>query len=322
MKAIVIAKTGGPEVLEVRDIEPPRPGPGQILVRQDAAGVNYIDIYHRSGLYPVAMPHVMGQEGAGVVNAVGDGVTAFRVGDRVAYALATGTYAEQACVSAEVAVPVPRGVSQEHAAAVLLQGMTAHYLVTDTVPLERGDTVLVHAAAGGVGALLVQTARMRGARVIATVGTEEKAQIARDSGAQDVILYASQDFEAEVKRLTAGAGVRAVYDSVGKDTFSRSLNCLAPRGTLVLFGQSSGKVEAMDPALLSAKGSLSLTRPPLRHYVADAASLRKRAAEVFGWVARNRLRVRLQHRLPLAEAQQAHRLLGSRATVGKIILIP
>lgn len=322
MKAIVMQRTGGPEVLELREVPAPEPGPGQIRVRQDAIGVNYIDIYHRTGLYPVELPLVVGQEGAGVVDALGPGTTGLGVGDRVAYATAARTYAEQVCLAADNAVPVPRGVSQEQAAAVLLQGMTAHYLVTDTAPLGRGDTVLVHAAAGGVGALLVQAARLRGARVIATVGSEEKAAVASASGAHEVIVYTRQDFEAEVKRLTSGAGVRVVYDSVGKDTFAKSLNCLSPRGILVSYGQSSGKVEAIEPVLLSTKGSLYLTRPTLRHYVPDAVALRRRAAEVFGWVARNKLAIRVHHRLPLERAAEAHTLLASRGTIGKIILVP
>ena len=322
MKAIVIERTGGPEVLQYRDVPEPTPAPGQIRVRQDAIGVNYIDIYHRSGLYPVQLPHIPGGEGAGVVEAVGEGVRGFRVGDCVAYALTTGAYAQSVCVSASAAVRVPRGVSQEQAAAVILQGMTAHYLVTDTVKLGKGDTVLVHAAAGGAGALLVQAARIRGARVIATVSTEEKAAIAREAGAQDVILYTTQDFEAELRRITGGRLVRVVYDSVGRDTFLKSLDCLQPRGILVAFGQSSGKVEPFEPTLLSSKGSLYLTRPTLRHYVADAAQLGVRAAEVFRWVATNRMKIRVSRRLPLSDAAEAHRLLASRQTVGKLLLVP
>ena len=322
MKAIQVERNGGPEVMVMGDVPDPVPGPGQMLVRQAAVGVNFIDVYFRTGLYKASLPMIPGQEGAGTVEAVGSGVKSPRVGDRVAYATATGCYAEVVAIAADRAVIVPSKVSLELAAAVMLQGMTAHYLVTDTCPLARGDTVLVHAAAGGVGLLLVQAARLRGAAVIATVSTAEKAELARGAGAQEVIRYTEQDFVAEVKRITGGKGVRAVFDSVGKDTFMKSLDCISPRGMMVSFGQSSGKVEGFEPLVLSAKGSLYLTRPTLGYYVPDAESLRRRAAEVLGWVAGGKLKVRIGARFPLAEAPEAHRQLEARRTTGKVLLVP
>ena len=322
MKAIVVERFGGPEVLELRERETPSPGPGQVLVRQQAIGVNFIDVYRRTGLYSVELPMVPGMEGAGTVQAVGAGVTGIRVGDRVAFANVPGTYAEAVLVPADRAVKLPARVSFEQGAAAMLQGMTAHYLAVDTYPVRRGDTVLVHAAAGGVGLLLVQVARMRGARVIATVSTPEKAALAKHAGADEVILYTQTDFVAEVKRITGGRGVQAVYDSVGRTTFLKSLDCLAPRGTMVSFGQSSGKVDAIEPGLLSTKGSLYLTRPTLGHYVADAASLQQRAGEVLRWVASGKLSLRIGATLPLARAGDAHGLLESRATTGKVLLDP
>ncbi|MGO9310390.1 MAG: quinone oxidoreductase family protein [Spirochaetia bacterium] len=322
MKAIQVQRFGGPEVMELRDVPAPSPGPGQVLVRQSAIGVNFIDVYRRTGLYQVPLPLTPGMEGAGTVEAVGADVKSPRPGDRVAYASVPGTYAELALIAADRTVTLPGRVTFEQAAAVMLQGMTAHYLVFDTCPLRKGDVVLVHAAAGGVGLLLVQTARMRGARVIATVSTAEKAALARDAGAQEIIRYTEQDFVAEVRRLTAGAGVRAVFDSVGKDTFLKSLDCLAPRGMLVSFGQSSGKVEGFEPLLLSAKGSLYVTRPLLAHYVADTESLRRRAGDVLGWVARGTLKVRIGAKFPLGDAAEAHRQLEARKTTGKVLLIP
>lgn len=322
MKAIQIDRHGGPEVMVMRDVPDPAPGQGQVLIRQTAIGVNFIDVYHRTGLYKTQLPMTPGQEGCGTVEAVGKEVTTPRVGDRVAYANLPGGYAELIAVAADRTVIVPPKVSFEQAAAVLLQGMTAHYLVNDTCPLEKGDVVLVHAAAGGVGLLLVQMARMRGATVIATVSTREKEDLARGAGANEVIRYTEQDFVSEVKRITAGKGVRAVFDSVGKDTFMKSLDCISPRGMLVSFGQSSGKVEAFEPLVLSAKGSLYLTRPVLGHYVPDAESLRKRASEVMGWVASGKLSVRIGARFPLAEAAEAHRQLEARKTTGKLILTP
>ena len=320
MKAILVERHGGPEVMVIRDIPDPVPGPGQALVRQEAVGVNFIDVYRRTGLYKAQLPHIPGVEGAGTVAAVGADVKSLRPGDRVAYTDALGAYAELALVAADRTVPVPKGLGFELAAACILQGMTAHYLVTDTCPLAKGDVVLVHAAAGGAGLLLVQMARMRGAAVIATVSTREKAELARGAGANEVILYSEQDFVAETRRLTAGKGVRAVFDSVGKDTFMKSLDCIAPRGMLVLFGQSSGKVEGFDPALLQARGSLYLTRPTLGHYVMDTKSLRDRAAVVFGWVAGGKLSVRVGARFPLADAAEAHRQMEARKTTGKVIL--
>lgn len=322
MKAIVIERFGGPEVLGLQERETPAPGPGQVRVRQEAIGVNFIDVYRRTGLYDVALPSIPGMEGAGVVEAAGPGVRDPRPGDRVAYANVPGTYAEAVLVPADRAVRLPGRITFAQAAAAMLQGMTAHYLALDTYPVRKGDTVLVHAAAGGVGLLLVQVARMRGARVIATVSTRQKAELARGAGAEEVILYTETDFVAEVKRITDGRGVRAVYDSVGGTTFLKSLDCLAPRGMMVSFGQSSGKVSAVEPTLLSAKGSLYLTRPTLGHYIADPASLRRRAGDVLGWVAAGRLSLRIGATFPLAQAAEAHRQLESRATTGKLILLP
>jgi NADPH2:quinone reductase len=320
MKAIQIDRHGGPEVMALREIPSPSPGPGQVLIRQAAIGVNFIDVYHRIGLYKMNLPLILGQEGAGTVEAVGSDVKSPRVGDRVAYANLPGAYAELVAIAADRVVIVPPEVSFEQAAAVMLQGMTAHYLVNDTCPLVRGDTVLVHAAAGGVGLLLVQMARLRGASVIATVSTAEKAELARGAGARDVIRYTEQDFVFEVMRITGGKGVRAVFDSVGKNTFMKSLDCITPRGMMVSFGQSSGKVEGFEPLILSTKGSLYLTRPTLGYYVPDEDSLRKRAGEVLGWVASGRLSVRVGARFPLADAAEAHRQLEARKTTGKVIL--
>jgi NADPH:quinone reductase len=322
MKAIQIQRFGGPEVMEFRDLSDPAPGPGQVLIRQSAIGVNFIDVYRRIGLYQVTLPLVPGMEGAGTVEAVGADVKSPRVGDRVAYANLPGTYAELAVMPADRTVKLPARISFEQAAAVLLQGMTAHYLVVDTCPLRKGDVVLVHAAAGGVGLLLVQAARLRGAAVIATVSTPEKEELARKAGASEVIRYTEADFVAEVKRLTGGTGVRAVFDSVGRDTFMKSMDCLSPRGMLVSFGQSSGKVEGFEPLLLSAKGSLYVTRPLLGHYIPDTASLRRRADEVLGWVAGGRLNVRIGAKFPLADAAEAHRQLQARNTTGKVLLMP
>ncbi|MBE3063775.1 MAG: quinone oxidoreductase, partial [Spirochaetes bacterium] len=289
MKAIVIEGFGGPEVLQLQERETPAPDPGQVLVRQEAIGVNFIDVYRRTGLYAVDLPSVPGMEGAGTVEALGAGVRSLRPGDRVAYANVPETYAEAVLVPADRAVRLPARITFAQAAAAMLQGMTAHYLALDAYAVRKSDTVLVHAAAGGVGLLLVQVARMRGARIIATVSTPQKAELARGAGADEVILYTEKDFLAEVKRITGGRGVQAVYDSVGRTTFLKSLDCLAPRGMMVSFGQSSGKVEAVEPTLLSAKGSLFLTRPTLGHYIADSASLRRRAGEVLKWVATDRL---------------------------------
>jgi NADPH:quinone reductase len=322
MRAIRIDAFGGPEVLRLADIPDPVAGNGEIVVRSEASGINYLDTYHRTGLYPNPLPFVPGMEGAGVVTAVGPEVTLFRIGDRVAWTSAIGSYAASVKMPAEKAVAVPEGVELRTAAAVMLQGMTAHYLTTSTFPLAKGHTCLVHAAAGGVGLLLVQMAKQRGARVIGTVGGEPKARLARAAGADEVILYRQEDFLAAVKRLTNGRGVDVVYDGVGKETALKSLDCLALRGMMVFFGNASGPVGPLDPLLLSQKGSLFLTRPTLFHYVADRASLAARAADVLGQVAAKRLDVRIDRAFPLAEAAAAHQALESRQTTGKLLLIP
>jgi NADPH2:quinone reductase len=322
MKAIRIHAPGGADAMRLDDVPVPTPGPDQALVRVEAAGVNYIDIYHRTGLYKVPLPYTLGQEGAGTVEAVGSGVTTVRPGDRVAWTSVPGSYAERVLVPAERLVSVPDGVTLRQAAAVMLQGLTAEYLVTSTFPLKRGDSCVVHAAAGGVGLLLCQMARRLGARVIGTVSTEEKAALAREAGADEVIRYTEQDFEAEVKRLTQGRGVEVVYDSVGRTTFAKSLNCLARRGLLVLFGQSSGPVGPVDLQVLSQKGSLYVTRPTLAHYTATRDELLARAARVFGGVAEGSLRLRIDREYPLAEAAAAHQALEGRATTGKVLLVP
>jgi NADPH2:quinone reductase len=322
MRAIRVSEYGGPEVMSIDDIPLPEPGPEEALVRVRAAGVNFIDVYHRTGRYPGALPFTPGMEACGVVEAAGTNVTELKPGDRVAYASQLGSYAEYAVVPAAKLVPVPEGVDDPSAAAAMLQGMTAHYLSHSTYPIRRGDTVLIHAAAGGVGLLLVQVAHKLGARVLGTVSTEAKATLARNAGADEVILYTEQDFEAEVRRLTDGEGVEVVYDSVGKDTFTRSLNCLKRRGYLVLFGASSGPVAPFDPLVLSAKGSLFLTRPTLFDYVRDRSSLLERAGTVLGWVASGDLRLRIDRSYPLADAATAHRDLEARATTGKLLLVP
>ena len=322
MRAIRIDAFGGPEVLRLADVPDPVPGNGEIVVRCEASGINYLDTYHRTGLYPNPLPFVPGMEGAGVVTAVGPEVTLFRVGDRVAWTSAIGSYAASVKMPAEKAVAVPEGVELRTAAAVMLQGMTAHYLTASTFPLAKGHTCLVHAAAGGVGLLLVQMAKQRGARVIGTVGSEAKAALARAAGADELILYRSEDFLAAVKRLTNGRGVDVVYDGVGKETAPKSLDCLALRGMMVFFGNASGPVGPLDPLLLSQKGSLFMTRPTLFHYVADRASLEARAADVLGQVAAKRLEVRIDRAFPLAEAAAAHQALESRQTTGKLLLVP
>lgn len=322
MQAIRIHQFGGPEVLRVEDIPTPEPGPGEALVKVEVAGVNFVDIYHRTGLYPGQLPLTLGREAAGTVERVGASVTTCRPGDRVVSETMRGAYAQYAVVAAERLVPVPDRVSSREAAAVLLQGMTAHYLAYATYRLAPGDTCLVHAAAGGVGLLLCQIASRIGARVIGTVSTENKATLARRAGAQEVILYTKADFLTEVRRLTGGSGVQVVYDSVGRTTFLRSLDCLAHRGMLVLYGQSSGPVEPFDPQLLNAKGSLFLTRPTLAHYTATRAELLARAGEVLRWVAEGALAVRIGRDFPLAEAAEAQRELEARRTAGKVLLIP
>ncbi|MEP6688056.1 MAG: quinone oxidoreductase [Gemmatimonadales bacterium] len=322
MKVIRVHRHGGPEVLELEETEVPHPGPGQALLRVEAVGVNFVEIYQRTGLYKVPLPFIAGAEAAGTVETVGPGVTTVRPGDRVGTVNALGAYAEYTLVQAERLVPLPDGVTSRQAAAVLLQGATAQYLTATTFPLARGQTCLVHAAAGGVGQLLCQMARRIGARVIATVSTEEKAALAREAGADEVILYTQTDFEAEVKRLTGGAGVHVIYDSVGRTTFVKGLNCLGSRGMMVLFGQSSGPVEPFEVQTLAQKGSLFLTRPTLHHYVASRAELLERAGQVLGWAASGVLKVGIGKELPLVQAAEAHRELEGRRTTGKVVLIP
>ncbi len=322
MQAIRVHQFGGVDVLSLDQVPLPEPGPGEARVRLEAAGVNYIDIYHRTGQYKGALPLTLGQEGAGVVEAVGPNVTEVKPGDRVAYALQQGSYAEYQVVSSWRLVPIPAAVTAQQAAAVMLQGTTAHYLCFSTYPLRPGDTALVHAAAGGVGLLLVQIAKRCGARVLGTVSTEEKAQLAREAGADEVILYTQTDFETEVKRLTAGKGVHVVYDSVGKTTFDKSLNCLRPRGYMVLFGQSSGAVPPLDPQVLNAKGALFLTRPTLGFYTADRQELLSRTNDLFAWMASGELKVRIDRTFSLAQAAEAHRYMEGRQSKGKVLLIP
>ncbi len=322
MKAIRVHQTGGADALQIEDIATPEPGAGEALVRIEAIGVNFIDIYHRTGLYPQKTPFTLGREAAGVVDSVGDGVNEVRPGDRVAYALTPGAYAEMAVVPASKLVPLPDGVSTSLAAAIMLQGMTAHYLSRATFPIEAGHRVLVHAAAGGVGLLLTQMAKRRGAQVFGTVSTQAKAEAAKGAGIDVVIRYTEQDFEAEVRAATSGEGLHAVYDSVGQTTFEKSLRCLRPRGVLALFGQSSGPVPAFDLAKLGAGGSLFITRPTLAHYMLDRDELLERAGDVLGWVERGELDVAIDRELPLAEAAEAHRLLEGRKTSGKLILKP
>ncbi len=322
MKAIQIHTTGGPEVLQLVELPIPVPGPGQVLVRVEATGVNFIEIYFRKGVYKATLPVTLGSEAAGTVEELGTGVTGFAAGDSVVSTSVIGSYAEYALVPAAQLVKVPEGLSLETAAAAILQGMTAHYLAISTFPLKKGDTALVHAGAGGVGLLLTQIAARIGARVITTVSTKAKADLSREAGASDVILYTEQDFEAEVKRLTRGKGVDVVYDSVGKTTFEGSLNCLHPRGMMVLFGASSGPVPPFDPIQLNSKGSLFLTRPTLWHYIATRAELEWRAGDVLGWVAKGELKVRAEHTYPLADAAQAQIDLEERKTTGKVLLVP
>lgn len=322
VKLVRVHAHGGAEALQVEEAEVPHAGPGQALLRIEAVGVNFIEIYHRTGLYKLPLPFTPGTEAAGTVEAVGPGVTTVRPGDRVASINVLGAYAEYALAPAERLVPLPDRVSTRQAAAAMLQGMTAQYLTTSTFPLERGQTCLVHAAAGGVGLLLCQMAKRAGARVIATVSTEAKAALAREAGADDVILYTQADFETEVKRLTAGAGVHVVFDSVGRTTFAKGLNCLLPRGLMVLFGQSSGPIEPFDPQVLAQKGSLFLTRPTIVHHTATRAELLERAGQVLGLVASGALAVRIGHEFPLTQAAEAHRDLEGRRTTGKVLLVP
>ncbi len=322
MNAIRVKAAGGPEVLSYEELPTPIPGPAEALVRLEAAGVNYVDIYQREGLYKMPYPFTAGSEAAGVVETVGPEVKDVRAGDRVAYAGVLGAYATYAAVPAARLVKLPAGVDTRTAAALMLQGMTAHYLTHSTYPLKAGDTALLHAAAGGVGLLLVQMAKMRGARLIGTVSTEAKAALAREAGADEVILYSKADFEAEVKRLTGNRGVQVVYDSVGRTTYEKSMNCLAPRGYLVLFGNSSGPVPPIDPLVLSAKGSIYMTRPTMGNYIATREELLARANDILGWAASGRLRVRIDRTFPLTAAAEAHRYLASRQSAGKLVLIP
>jgi NADPH2:quinone reductase len=322
MKAIQVKETGGPEQMQLADIPVPQPGPKDALVKLAASGVNFIDVYFRTGLYKADLPVTLGNEGAGVVEAVGAEVTEVRPGDRVAYAMSRGSYAEYAAVPAWQLVKVPDQMDLKSAAAAMLQGMTAHYLTHSTFALKPGQTCLVHAAAGGAGRLIVQMAKMRGARVLGTTSTEAKAELARQAGIDEVIFYTRQDFEVEVKRLTNGQGVDVVYDSVGATTYMQGLNCLRPRGMMVLFGQSSGKVPPLDPAILNTKGSLFLTRPSLAHYSATRDELLWRAGDVLQWVASGKLKLAIDRIYPLAQAAQAHRDLESRATAGKLLLVP
>lgn len=322
MRAIRIHQTGGPEVLQWEDTADPRPGPGEALVKLEAIGVNFIEVYQRTGLYPSSLPFTPGGEGAGRVMALGEGVTDVRPGDRVASTSFMGAYGEFSRVPAARLVPLPDGIETHLAAAALLQGMTAHYLAVSTYPLAPGSWCLIHAAAGGVGLLLCQIARARGARVIGTVSTPEKAALAMKAGAHHIVLYTQQDFAAETRRITEGRGVSVVYDSVGRSTFEASLNCLSPRGLLVLFGQSSGPVAPVDPQVLNAKGSIFLTRPALGHYVASREELLSRAGDLFNWIREGKLEVRIDRTYPLAEAAAAHRALEGRETTGKVLLIP
>ena len=322
MKAIQIHATGGPEVLRLAELPIPQPGPGQVLIRVETAGVNFIEVYFRKGVYKASLPLTPGSEAAGTVEELGPGVKGFAYGDLVASTSVLGSYAEYALVPAAQLVKVPDGLTPEQAAAAMLQGMTAHYLAYSTFPPKAGQTALVHAGAGGVGLLLTQMASRLGARVITTVSTPEKSELSHEAGASDVILYTKQDFEEEVKRLTGGKGVDVVYDSVGKSTFEGSLNCLRPRGLLALFGASSGPVPPFNLIQLSGKGSLFVTRPTLWHYVATRAELEWRSGDVLGWVASGQLKLRTEFIYPLTEAAQAHIDLEARKTTGKVLLEP
>lgn len=322
MKAIQVKQPGGPEALELVDLPVPQPKPNEAVVKVAAAGVNFIDIYQREGRYKVPLPFVAGQEGTGTVTAVGAEVKSVKPGERVAWTGVQGGYQEYVAAPADRLVAVPEGIDDLQAAAAMLQGMTAHYLTHDSFPLKKGDTALVHAAAGGVGLLLVQMAHNIGARVIGTVSTEEKAKLAREAGADEVIIYTQADFEAETKRITNGKGVDVVYDSVGKTTFEKGLNVLRPRGTMVLYGGASGPVSPLDPMVLSQKGSLSLTRPMLAHFIATRDELKTRASAVLSMISAGNLKLRIEHTYPLIQAHQAHRDLEVRKTTGKLLLIP
>jgi len=322
MKAIQVSKVGGPEVLELVDIPTPAPKPNEAVVQIKAAGVNFIDVYYREGRYPAPLPFILGQEGAGVVTTIGSEVSNVKPGDRVAYTGVLGSYAEFAAVPADRLVPIPDQLDFNQAAGAMLQGMTAHYLSHSTFPIKAGQTVLIHAAAGGVGLLLVQMAKKLGARVIGTASTDEKAKLARQAGADELITYTKQDFESETLRLTGNKGVDVVYDGVGKTTFERDLKVLRPRGCLVLFGGASGAVPPFDLMLLTKHGSLFLTRPSLHHYIATRAELEQRAGDVLQMIDSGKLKLRIHKAYPLSETQQAHRDLEGRNTSGKLLLIP
>ena len=322
MKAIRIHTPGGPEALQYDDVAEPTPGAGQAVVKLAAAGVNFIDVYFRTGAYKAPLPLVLGLEGAGAVTAVGAGVTDVKVGDVVAWTGVPGSYAQMAAVPADRLVKLPSGVAPKDGAAAMLQGMTAHYLVTSSYPLKQGDTCLVHAAAGGMGLLLCQMAKMLGATVIGTVSTEEKAALAKAAGADHVILYSTQDFEPEVKRITGGRGVDVVYDGVGATTFDKSLSCLRPRGFMILFGAASGPVPPLDLQVINVRGSLFLQRPSLNHHIAAREELLQRAGAVLGWIRDGKVKLRIEHQFPLAQAAEAHKALEGRKTTGKILLIP
>jgi len=320
MKAIVLEQHGGPEVLQLKDVADPQPGAGEVRIKISYAGVNFIDVYHRIGLYPLKLPITPGSEAVGIVESVGENVGEFKVGDRVGYAMTIGAYAEYAIVPSSKLVAVPQEIPADHAAAAMLQGMTVHYLLRDSFRVGKGTKLLIHAAAGGVGNLLIQVAKHLGAFVIGTVSTEEKAKIAKEAGADEVILYTKSDFLQEVKRITGGHGLDVVYDSVGQSTFERSLDCLRPRGYLVLFGQSSGPVQPFNPGILAQKGSLCLTRPSLAHYTLTREELLQRANEVFDWMKSGVMKIKIDSVFTLADAAEAHRRLESRASSGKILL--
>jgi NADPH2:quinone reductase len=322
MKAVRVHTPGGPDALTYEDVPEPTPKAGEAVLKVDAAGLNYIDVYYRTGMYKAELPFTVGLEAGGTVTAVGPGVTEVKVGDKVAYTGIAGAYAQYAAVPAQRLFVLPQGLSTKQGAAMMLQGMTAHYLACATYPVKKGDTCLVHAAAGGVGLLLCQIARMRGARVIGTVSTDAKAKLAREAGADEVILYTTQDFEAELKRITGGKGCQVVYDSVGKTTWDKSLNCLAPRGMIVLYGQSSGPIGQIDPQILNQKGSVFLTRPSLFHYIATREELVQRASDLAEWIKAGKLRLRTEFEFPLKDAAGAHRALEGRKTTGKVLLIP
>ena len=322
MKAVRVYESGGPDKMVLDDVERRSPGPGEALIKIGAAGVNFIDTYHRTGLYPLDLPFTLGIEGAGTVDAIGEGVARVSVGDRVAFADGSGTYAEYAVCSEDRLVALPDGLDFRRAASAMLQGMTAHYLAHGSFSINPGHTVLVHAGAGGVGLLLTQIARRLGARVLTTVSTDEKAELSRGAGADAVILYTREDFKVEVDRLTDGVGVDVVYDSVAKDTFDKSLDCLRVRGTFVLYGQSSGPVPPFDPRVLNNKGSLFLTRPKLGDYTASRDDLVRRATDILEWVSDGSLKLRAEHDFSLADAADAHRALEGRKTTGKVLLIP